>query len=174
MSKYRDLTVGIFFLLVAVVYFLDSLTIQSLGLAGRVGVGPTFLPEVIAVITGLLSVVLIVSSLRTLKNAEAVEAVAEVDTQTEEAGEGQEGVRYMTVILTVVLLLGYALLLDPVGFMPVTFLYLFLQFNVAAPKSSKTMKYQIAYLVAAVLVAVIVNYTFVNLFNVMLPQGILG
>lgn len=173
MSKYRDLTVGIFFLLVAVVYFLDSLNIQALGLAGRVGVGPTFLPEVIAVITGLLSVVLIVSSLRTLKNAAAEEAVAEVDTQTEEAGEGQEGVRYMTVILTVILLLGYALLLEPVGFMPVTFLYLFLQFNIAAPKSSKTMKYQIAYLVAGILVAVFVNYTFVNLFNVMLPQGFL-
>lgn len=170
MSKYRELIVGIFFLILSILYFWQSLSIKSMGLAGQVGVGPTFMPEVIAVMTALLSIVLIISSIRALKKAKLEITLAGAETKVAEEPE----VRYLTVVLTGLLLLAYAFCLEPLGFMPTTFSYLFLQFNVAAPKTSKTMKYQAGYLATAIGVALVVNYVFVNLFNVMLPQGIFG
>jgi len=80
---------------------------------------------------------------------------------------------YRTVALTVVLILGFVIFMEPLGFIPTAAGYLFLQFNVAVPKSHKTLRHQIWHVVAAVIVAITINYLFVHGFDVLLPQGIL-
>ncbi len=186
MSKYRDLIVGIFFLAVAVIYFALSFSIVE---AGESQVGPKFIPQLIAGITFVLSVLLIIDSIGRLRQTpvSAAEARAEDEEETvysdeqaeellhdEEAKHDELEIRYTPLILTGVLLIAYVGLMETAGFVIATAAYLFLQFNVSAPKSRKGPRQQAYFLVGAVLVAVAVNYIFRGGFNVMLPQGFLG
>lgn len=167
MNKYRDLIVGIFFLLFSIFYYTKSLTIVEAGVSS---VGPAFVPRVVAGMTALLSILLITSSVLKLRKR-----VSERSHQKySDMNNIKEKINYLAVTLTVVLLFVYILCLEPVGFIPATIVYLFLQFNIAAPKDQKTFKYQKFYLLGSVVTALVVNYTFVNGFYIMLPQGILG
>ena len=163
MSRYTDLIVGLVFSAISVIYFGMSFNIQE---AGVTQMGPAFVPQIIASITFLLSVILIANSVGTLKRAEAQPASAEDSADPEKPN-------YVPVVLTAVLLLAYVLLLESVGFVVSTVAYLFLQFNVSAPRTRKSLKYQAYFLGGAIVAAVAINYLFVTGFNVMLPQGIL-
>ena len=165
MSKYRDLIVGVVFLAIAGFYLYQSTLIE---IAGGSAVGPAFLPEIIAGITALLSVILIVMSFNKLKReaGQSTEKSTE-NTKTEDAPNN------MAVALTMLLILAFVSLFESVGFIPMTVIYLFLQFNVAAPKNQKTLKHQAYFLIGSFVLAFGINYLFVNAFNVMLPQGIL-
>ena len=161
MSKYRDLIVGVVFLVLAGFYLFQATQIVQ---AGDSGLGPAFFPELIAAITGLLSVILIVMSVNKLRR--------ETDKPAEAARE-QDGPNNFAVVATIVLILAFVGLMEPVGFVPMSSAYLFLQFNVAAPKTQKTLKHQAYFMAGSLVAAFGINYIFVNAFNVMLPQGIL-
>lgn len=163
MSKYTDLIVGLVFSTISLIYFGMSFNIQE---AGVTQMGPAFVPRVIVGITFLLSIILIATNVGTLKRAEIQPSGAEDHAD-------QEKPNYVPVVLTTVLLLAYVMLLEPVGFIVSTIVYLFLQFNVSAPKTRKSLKYQAYFLVGAVVAAIAINTLFVTGFNVMLPQGIL-
>lgn len=165
MTKYRDLIVGVVFLVFTGFYLYQSTLIE---IAGDSGVGPMFFPEVIAGLTGLLSVILIVMSLNKLKR----EAGLPAEKPAEKAKEADKP-NNAAVVLTILLILAFVGLFEPIGFVPMAAAYLFLQFNVAAPKSQKTLKHQAYYLVGSLVAAFGINYIFVMGFNVMLPQGIL-
>lgn len=162
MSKYRDLIVGVIFLALAGFYLSQAELIVEAGSSGQIG--PQFFPEVIAGLTILLSVILIGMSLSKLKR-EAGKPVAEA--------KQEDKPNNVTVVLTILLIFGFVALFEPLGFMPTAASYLFLQFNVAAPKSQKTLKHQAYFLIGSLVLAFGINYIFVNAFNVMLPQGIL-
>lgn len=162
MSRYTDLIVGSVFAVIALIYFGMSFNIQE---AGVTQMGPAFVPRVIAGMTFLLSIILIANSVGALKHAEIQPAGAE-DRANEEKPH------YVPVVLTAVLLLAYVMLLEPMGFIASTIVYLFLQFNISAPKTRKGLKHQGYFLAGAVVATVAINTLFVTGFNVMLPQGI--
>lgn len=165
MSKYRDLIVGGVFLVLSGCYFYQSMLIE---IAGESGVGPRFFPELIAAMTAVLSIILIVMSLNKLKReaSQTAEKPAE-NTKAEDKPNN------LAVVLTILLILAFVGLFESVGFVPMAAAYLFLQFNVAAPKNQKTLKHQAYFLVGSLVAAFGINYIFLNGFNVMLPQGIL-
>ena len=163
MSRYRDLIVGIVLLTVSVIYYWLSLSIPE---AAATQMGPTFVPQVIAGLTFVLSIILVLNSLQTLRTQPA-------DATEAEEPHGEE-VRYVPVVLTGILLVIYVVVLERVGFVLATAVYLFLQFNVAAPKTRKALKYQAYYLVGSIAAAFVINYLFRDGFDVMLPQGMLG
>ena len=75
------------------------------------------------------------------------------------------------VILTFLCLLIYIWLLQPVGFIIMSALYIFAESMILTPKGKR--KPLIAAIVG-VAAAVVVDYAFVNLLHVLLPAGILG
>jgi hypothetical protein len=172
-SRYRDLIVGVVLLTVSVIYYWLSLSIAE---AGVTQMGPKFVPQVIAGLTFVLSIILVVNSLQTLRRQAAADAEADKRPSEDTVGEEDpaEDSRYGPVILTGILLLIYVVALESAGFVLATAVYLFLQFNVAAPKTRKAPKYQAYYLVGSIAAALIINYTFRDGFNVMLPEGLLG
>ncbi len=109
----------------------------------------------------LLSIALIVKSLKTIV------------TDATGSDKKTKAINLKTVALTGVLILAFVLLMEPLGFIPTAALYLFVQFNVAVPKSHKTLRHQVYHVVAAIVVAIAINYLFVHGFDVLLPQGIL-
>lgn len=164
MSRYRDLIVGIVLLTASVIYYgLSRLIVE----AGVTQMGPQFVPQVIAGLTFVLSIILVLNSLKTLRTQSGGDVEAEEQPDKEE-------VRYVPVILTSILLIIYVAVLERVGFVLATAVYLFLQFNVAAPKTRKSAKYQAYYLAGSIAAAVVINFAFRDGFNVMLPQGFLG
>ena len=78
---------------------------------------------------------------------------------------------YREVILSFLFLLIYILLLQPVGFIIMSALFIFAEAMVLTPKEKR--KPLIAAIVCIV-AAVIVDFAFVNLLHVLLPAGILG
>ena len=162
MSRYKDLIVGVFFAALAIAYYLLSFQIEE---AGASAVGPGFMPQIFAVITLVLAVILIGLSVGKLKKEK-------VASETKEEAPA-EPVNYIPLVLSIVLLLAYIYALEPVGFVIATVVYLFAQFNVSAPRDKRGPKHQVYFLVGALIAGVAVNYIFVNAFNVMLPQGLL-
>jgi putative tricarboxylic transport membrane protein len=105
----RDLVSGLFWLAVALFVALQGLSLK-LGSLNRPG--PGFFPFWGAVVLGVLSVVLIVGS---------------VGRQMPRLPIRPESLKPLVVVAA---LLGYVVLLEPVGFVTVTFLFLLLLFRV--------------------------------------------
>ncbi|MGE4283158.1 MAG: tripartite tricarboxylate transporter TctB family protein [Clostridia bacterium] len=155
-KKYKNIISGSFVFLVALIMFITSFGIKSRSV-GKIG--PAFVPQLIAIFLALLSVSVIINGIRKLK--------VEGSTESHE----QEATKKSGVIATLILIAVYIGLLETVGFIIMTAIYLFIQFNILAPDKNKK---QPKFALIAVLVSVSVYYVFVSVFELMLPAGILG
>ncbi len=119
----RDLFSGVFALFFGIFILLVSFTIGKTRLAG---VGPDYLPKAVAIYIIGLSVVHLVTLLvnRLIKKNETVE---KTDTAAKENFEMK------TLLLTVFLLIAYVFLLQPVGFIVMSAIFLFGQMYILAP-----------------------------------------
>ncbi len=104
----RDLVSGLFWLAVAVFAVVQGFALK-LGTLNRPG--PGFFPFWSGVVLGLLSLVLLVKSL------------------TKRDARFSSGLRSSKLLVVVGALLGYLVLLEPLGFVAVTFLFLLLLFR---------------------------------------------
>ncbi|WP_417447390.1 tripartite tricarboxylate transporter TctB family protein [Kangiella sp.] len=159
-SRYKDILVGLVFLLGSIAYYCQVLNIEQ---AGFSKLGPDFVPKVIAGLTFVLGLVQTIKSIYVLRQKNAL--------QSEGATDGKKS--FHPVVMTFVLLLIYVFSIEPIGFIPASAIYLYLQLNVSVPDNQRGIKYQAAYLLSSVAAAVLINFLFVNSFNVMLPQGLL-
>jgi putative tricarboxylic transport membrane protein len=75
------------------------------------------------------------------------------------------------IVLTFVSLAVYIALLEPVGFLIMTAVYLFVQTLILTPKEKRNY---IVTLITSIVIAVALDYVFVCLLNVLLPLGIFG
>lgn len=75
------------------------------------------------------------------------------------------------IALTFVSLAVYVALLEPIGFLIMTAIYLYVQTLILTPVEKR--KYVLT-LVTSIVMAVALDYIFVCLLNVLLPQGIFG
>ena len=92
------------------------------------------------------------------------------DTSAEPA-EKSEAIDYPTVIKSVALVLLYTALMEPVGFVITTVLYLYAQFIVLTPADEKVK--HLRYALIAVVSAVLIFYIFRHGFDLLLPVGLL-
>ena len=127
-------------------------------------VGSAFLPVVIGWMMVVLSIIYGVSAL--LEGRRAGKAAVEVDEQEILKTDNKK------IFLSFILMVSYAVLLKPIGFLISSILYLFLQINVMTDKP--TAKQRIFFAVLSIIVSVLINYIFVNWFSMALPDGILG
>ena len=116
----------------------------------------------------ILGIVLIVRGLRTMK-AEKAAGNAPEKKSTSEAVKGFWADNRAVVEMFVVLLV-YIALIQPVGFLISTFLFLFAEFNILTYKEDRKLGFSIIFaLVCAVGIYVMFKYG----FKMPLPQGIL-
>ncbi|MBZ4646213.1 MAG: hypothetical protein JG777_1702 [Clostridia bacterium] len=159
-KKYGDIISGSFLFVVAAVIFISSFSIKKITVSR---IGAAFVPQLVGIFLAILSVVIIIGAIRQLKSGE--------QTNTKETA-GEEGqINHISVIATFVLIALYIALLDKVGFLIMTAVYLFAQFYVLANKAERKIPLFAAVAVAA---SAVIYYTFVYGFQLMLPAGILG
>jgi|GEM_PF-1029702 hypothetical protein len=77
----------------------------------------------------------------------------------------------LLILATFLLVAMYIGLLEKIGFLLMTSVYLVGQFSILAGRGHRR---PVIFVVAAILVSVAIYYTFVKVFNLMLPAGILG
>jgi len=88
-----------------------------------------------------------------------------------EPSEKPEAIDYPTVIKSMALVLLYTALMQPLGFVITTVLYLYAQFIVLTPADEKVKHLQ--YVLIAVVSAVLIFYIFRHGFDLLLPVGLL-
>ncbi|MCW1248295.1 tripartite tricarboxylate transporter TctB family protein [Pseudomonas sp. SAICEU22] len=88
-----------------------------------------------------------------------------------ESAEKPEAIDYPTVFKTLALVLLYTALMEPVGFLITTALYLYVQFIVLTPAEQKVK--HLRYALIAVVSAVLIFYIFRHGFDLLLPVGLL-
>lgn len=127
-----------------------------------IGVGSAFLPRLTAGLLTLLGLVLLGNGLRAPSSKDPKNAAA--STETVFGG-------LPAVVTSIALMAGYLALLEPLGFLPTSILYVFAQMLVLRKHAAR--RYAL-FGAITVLAAVVCNYLFINLFDISLPQGILG
>ncbi len=158
----KDQLSGLVFLAFSIFVYAASFSIK---MTKADSLGPQFFPQIVSIVMGILSLVQIFSSTR--KNLK-------------EKREGKQKEKKpfavnLPLLLSIALLLGYYYLLKPVGFIPLTIVYLFCQMYLLFPKGSfKEKKLLIISLCTSVAVPIAVYYLFYYGFQIFLPAGILG
>ena len=157
-KKYGDICVSIFFLVVGIALIIGA---RALPKSAVIDIGPDFMPTVIGVIIVILAAILLAESLKGLK-ANIAKAEA----------EGKDDSDYKRVLLSLILSLIYVFVLQPIGFIISTLVYLFGQIFVLSPDEKRTKKDIILYLVIDVIFVMVVFFLFRYGFKIVLPAGI--
>jgi len=152
-EKYWDLYAGIFLFLFAGALYYGGMTVRMIEIS-RYGSG--FFPKILAILLAITSAIIIVSGYRRTKGADEA--------------QGEEP-HWKGILSTFVLMIAYMVLIPYVGFMITTAVYLFLQMNILTARESRKLG---MFAVIAVVASVVIYFTFVKAFNLMLPAGILG
>ncbi|MEH1740617.1 MAG: tripartite tricarboxylate transporter TctB family protein [Fusobacterium varium] len=152
--NYKDLGAGIFFLLFSIIIYTQSLKINVT--VGDI-MGPRFFPQLVSIIMGILSFILIVASFKS------------------EEKSGKIFENKLSMIMTLIILLMYAILLEIVGFVILTIFYLFIQILLLLPKEYlRNKKYLVITGFVAIITPIFLYLLFYNVFSIFLPAGILG
>ncbi|MGI5987925.1 MAG: tripartite tricarboxylate transporter TctB family protein [Dysosmobacter sp.] len=160
LKKYRDLIWGLVILAVCGVMFYETTQIRVF--AAMDGLSSRFFPRIV------IAVMVILGGFLTYRGV--VHAKQYVSEGKEEKTGLSQGNK--CVIQTLAALLLYVVLLDPVGFILSTILYLFLQMVILSSKITK--KNLVVFALISVVTSVAIYFLFTKAFYLMLPAGILG
>lgn len=162
----RDFVTSGFMFVVGIIAFVLTFSFKSFE-GTNFGVGVEFMPRVIAVLILLTSIIIFVNALKSRSkktNDTNLKAGEVVEQETESKN-------YKKLVISIIAMLIYILLTPILGFLIATALFLIAQMLIISNFAKEKI---VLFLVISILMAVIVNYVFRNVFYVMLPQGILG
>jgi hypothetical protein len=157
-KKYGDMIVGGFFMILSAGMMIMA---KMLPKSTIMDIGPDFMPMCIGLVTFVLAAALAFLNLKNLK----------MRTAEAEKMEKEE-LDYKRMLTSFMLILVYVYLLQPVGFIVTTILYLPLQMYVLAPDEKKTKKDIIQLAVTSVIFTFVVFFLFRYGFKIILPAGI--
>ena len=157
-KKYGDIIVGGFFMILSAGMMIMA---KMLPKSTVMEIGPDFMPMCIGAVTFVLAAVLAFLNIKNLKMRKA-EAEAMV----------KEDLDYKRMLTSFMLILVYVYLLQPVGFIITTILYLPFQMYVLAPDDKKTKKDVVQLTVTSFLFTFVVFFLFRYGFKIILPAGI--
>jgi hypothetical protein len=168
-KKYWDLASGSVLLLFSAVLFIGAQQVKTLAVSS---IGSGFFPSVVAVLLALTSVMIIIGGIAQARQPEPATGKAKAAAGNPADGKpAEDKPRVWGVIGTFVLMAFYAILLPKLGFLITTTVYLFVQINILSPNESRK---QVLFAIISVVSAVVIYFTFVKVFHLMLPAGILG
>lgn len=150
-TKQRDIICSIAFIIFGMVLYVAALSVNSV-IANDVG--PAFMPKVIGVFIAVLAALKLVLSIMSKGNK------AKATNEDIKAG-----------VFTIIALLAYVLLFNPLGFIVSTALYLFAQFMILSTENNRNIK---QFTILSIVTPLIIYFLFVYGFKLILPSGILG
>lgn len=157
-KKYGDMIVGGFFMILSAGMMIMA---KMLPKSTIMDIGPDFMPMCIGLVTFVLAAALAFLNLKNLK----------MRTAEAEKMEKEE-LDYKRMLTSFMLILVYVYLLQPVGFIVTTILYLPLQMYSLAPDEKKTKRDIIQLAVTSVIFTFVVFFLFRYGFKIILPAGI--
>lgn len=167
MRKYTNLLAGTVTLIVSIVIYVASNGIKRMVVTS---IGPDFMPKIVAVMMGILSIVLIIQELQKLKrNKQQVENSSE--NKCLKSFNIIKFAKANLDIVTLVLIILYAVAMPILGFLISTVVYLFIQMLIMS--QNRKINY-LAISIISVVFSTVIYFVFTKVLFVMLPSGILG
>ena len=167
-KKYGDFAVGIFFAVLGAAGLFMACNFSEPVIQVAQAIGSRFMPKMISVIMLVFAALLIISSVLKLKHG-ITESVEEEETEGEEVFKPE----YNRVAASLTAFSVYVLLMDVVGFLIMSVLYLPLQIYMLAPEEKQDKKHMVTYVLIGVACSLIIYFTFVYGFKIVLPDGLL-
>lgn len=164
-QKNKNLIAGIFIFLFSLFFFLFSFSIKLTNIDKMVG--SRAFPQIVTVLMMILSAWLIISSI--YNNRKGIKAEQDDKEGDRENRDGPKP-NYINTVLVFACLAIYIFLLDKLGFIIATILYLFSQMYVLETESKKKIG---KYVVISVITTFIIYFVFTKRFSLVLPRGIL-
>lgn len=161
-----DLITGIIAAAFSVFYLSQTTTIKIFGGATG-GVNARTVPEIWGSCLLILSIILIVRSIYGMAKAKKNPTLPEQGNFIKNLIDKRE------VAYTFALLIVYAALMKPVGFIITSIIYVFLQILILTPIKKRSRKVMGIAAVMAVTFSTVLYYVFTKYFMVLLPPGIL-
>jgi putative tricarboxylic transport membrane protein len=152
-SRSENLIIFIILMLMSVVLMFGAFSIPA---GGELGVGASFLPKIISVALGLCAIGFLVQFLRMEREKDQLKKI------------NKNAV--LRFFLSLGLLIMYASLLKPIGYMIMTVVYIFLQSQLMIPNEKRNI---LLAAIISIVVAVLIYFIFNKGFNIMLPPGLL-
>lgn len=143
-------------LLLGIVLFIAAQYIET---GAELSQGADFMPRLCSFLLMILSILLFISKFLSK------------DAGEENLDERKKGINIKKMIFNTVLLFIYILLLKPIGFVIITALYIFIQMFMFTPKEKQNYIFMV--ILSAVL-PIVIYYLFVEVFQLILPAGLLG
>ena len=164
----KDIGIGLFFFLLAIAYFVGTLSIESYNPFGDAGLSSKIVPQILAVIMAALGLTTVVQSVFKLKKRNADKKIAEASGTSVYINRKILG----KFIFAIALLIVYIFLFDKLGFIISTVFYLSAMIFLLLPhKNTKTGVFTVLFSLA---VSFLVYTIFNNLLGLILPRGIFG
>ena len=166
MEYKKNLIPGIVLTIFSIIYLVLTSQIKKFSGLGSDPLGARAIPYLWGISLLVLSLILVVRGIKqrnlAIKNNTLVKSELNFTGMIKENRE---------IVLTFVSLAVYIALLEPVGFLIMTAIYLFIQTLILTPKEKRNY---IVTLITSIVIAVALDYVFVCLLNVLLPLGIFG
>lgn len=157
-KKYNDIIAGAVLLVITFFYYSGTFIKSTFQLSQY---GAEFLPRIYCVVMAITSIGLIIKGIYELK-----------DYKSEDTRNFKDHINgIIKVGISILLVVIYIALLEHMGFIIMTTFYLVCQIFVLAPKEKRK---PIKFVLVSILCSGILNYIFIRLFSVALPQGIFG
>lgn len=157
-KKYGDIVTGIFFMLLSAAMMAMAMLLPK---SKVMDIGPEFMPMCIGMVTFGLAAALTFFNVKNFKLR-----TAQIDPASIVSCD------YRRVLTSIVLVLIYVFILQPIGFLVSTFVYLPLQMLVLSPEDKRGKKEVIQLVVIGIVFTLIVFFLFRYGFKIVLPAGI--
>ena len=157
-KKYGDIITGVFFMVLSGAMMAAA---KMLPKSKVMDIGPDFMPMCIGIVTVALAAILTFLNIKNFKLR-----ASEIDPSTIESCD------YKRVFSSMILVLIYVFILQPVGFIISTMLYLMFQMLVLSPDEKRGKKNIIQLVVINVVFTMVVFFLFRYGFKIVLPAGI--
>jgi putative tricarboxylic transport membrane protein len=164
-EKFKDVIAGGFVSLLGLMMFIMSYGIKTIS-GETADPGSAFMPKIGAALLFIFGMGILIEGMQKYRSGRI-----KADT-SETVSEKRRKLR--AVLLTLGLIGVYIFLLNIIGFIYATILYLFIQIVVLAPAGKRNAKNYLYFGVIAVVLSVSVYYLFYEVFSMMLPAGIIG
>ena len=163
MNKKDEIGSGIVLMILAAVFYAFSFRIQY---TTSDILGSRFFPQAAAILIILLAAIQIIQALKGNENTPKADAVDNSEETEVKAGVNP------ALILTIVSLFAYYFVIQQVGFVITSIIYLLFESWVLMNKLERSNKKLVAIvLVADVLFPIFLNFIFYNIFHIQLPVG---
>lgn len=164
MKRFSDIISGSVILLVSAILFYGTTQIRVI--ASMEGLTSRFFPRIVVGVMAVLGLLILVRGIKAARVSVSAE---------EDHADSSKGITTGTrcVIETLIAIFVYVFLMEPVGFLITTVLYLFVQMLILAP-SPITKKNYLLFAMISLISSIGIYLLFTRVFYLLLPAGILG